>query len=96
MTDHEIIRGLRNLQTDADLSGNIMASDLLGEAAARILEMSTWARTPLGDLEQKWEEAWNDSLQEGLKAVIQDQIDKVTPAVIEALEAQGIKVARGE
>lgn len=96
MTDHEIIRGLRNLQTDADLSGNIAASDLLGHAAARLLEMSTLSTTPIADLEVMWEQAWNDSLQDGLKAVIQDQIDRVAPAVIEALEAQGIKVARGD
>ena len=96
MTDHELIKALRNLQTDLDLSGNYTGSDLLGEAAARLLEMTTLSTKPISDLEVLWEQAWNDSFQEGLKAVVQDQIDRVAPAVIEALEAQGVKVARDE
>jgi hypothetical protein len=46
MTDAQIILRLKNMATDADLSGDELKSKVLGEAAARLTELSiihhTW------------------------------------------------------
>jgi hypothetical protein len=57
MTDAQIIQRLKNMATDAHLSGDELKGKVLGEAAARLTELSIIHHT------------WHPSLTEALREV---------------------------
>jgi hypothetical protein len=57
MTDAQIIQRLKNMATDAHLSGDDLKGKVLGEAAARLTELSIIHHT------------WHPSLTEALQEI---------------------------
>jgi hypothetical protein len=64
MTDAQIIQRLKNMATDAHLSGDEIRGKVLGEAAARLTELSIIHHTWHPSLEQITAEATDDKYRD--------------------------------
>jgi hypothetical protein len=75
-SDDQLAQRLRNLATDAELSGNYLAAKWLGEAAARLMELSTAWHPSMGVSDGVTIGNWESEHHKAFMRVVDDIMGK--------------------